>query len=87
MDARSNSKPGPLASWLDPQYSLDLVRTSYDHLRLVISKEINAEVQAATAEALKLEEQRRPEKEADERKKEADDLETAREKNQKSFRP
>ncbi len=88
MDARSNLKPGPLASWQDPQYSFDLVRTSYDHFGLVIySKEINAEVEAATAEAVKLEEQQRPEKEADERKKEADDLETAREKNQKSFRP
>lgn len=37
--------------------------------------------------AVKLEEQQRPEKEADEKKKVADDLETAREKNQKSFHP
>jgi hypothetical protein len=36
---------------------------------------------------VKLEEQERPEKEANQRKKEADALEVTREKNQKSFRP
>lgn len=89
MDTLYELKPGPLASWQDPQYSFDLVRTSFsDHFGLVIySKEINAEAEVATAAAVKLEEQQRPEKEADEKKKVADDLETAREKNQKSFRP
>jgi hypothetical protein len=38
-------------------------------------------------EAVKLEEQERPEKEADQKRKLADDLEVTREKNQKSFRP
>ena len=89
MDTLYELKPGPLASWQDSQYSFDLVRTSFsDHFGLVIySKEINAEVEVGIAAAVKLEEQQRPEKEADEKKKVADDLETAREKNQKSFRP
>ncbi len=89
MDALYNMKQGSLASWQDSQYFFDLVRTPFsDHFGLVIySKQVNAEVELATAEALKLEEQQRPEKEADQKKKEADDLESAREKNQKSFRP
>ncbi len=89
MNALYNLKPGPLASWNDSQYSFDLVRTSLsDHFGLVIySKEVNAAAELATAEAVKLEEQERPEKEAGERKKEADDLEVTREKNQQSFRP
>jgi hypothetical protein len=65
------------------------VRTSFsDTFGVVIySKQVNAEVEIATAEAVKLEEQERPEKEADAKKKEADGLEVTREKNQKSFRP
>jgi len=89
MDALYNLKAGPLASWEDSQYSFGLVGTSLnDHFGLVVySKQVNAEVELATAEAVKLEEQERPEKEADAKKKEADDLEVTREKNQKSFRP
>jgi hypothetical protein len=89
MNALYNLKPGPLASWNDSQYSFDLVRTSFsDHFGLVIySKQVNAEVELATVEAVKLEEQQRPEKEAGEKKKQADDLEATREKNQKSFNP
>jgi hypothetical protein len=82
-------KPGPLASWKDSKYSFDLIRTLYsDHFGLVIySQQVNADVELATAESVKLEEQERPEKEASEKKKEADDLAATREKNQKSFRP
>jgi hypothetical protein len=89
MNGLYNLKPGPLASWNDSQYSFDLVRTSLsDHFGLVIySKEVNAAAELATAQAVKLEEQERPEKEAGERKKEAESLEVTREKNQQSFRP
>lgn len=89
MNALYNMKPGPLASWQNSQYSFDLVRSSFsDHFGLVVySKKVNAQVELATTEAVKLEEQERPEREADAKKKEADDLEVAREKNQKSFRP
>ncbi|MGB7439348.1 MAG: hypothetical protein WBR26_18105 [Candidatus Acidiferrum sp.] len=89
MDALYDTKEGPLASWQNSQYAFDLVRPSFSDVFGVViySKQVNAEVQVATAEAVKLEEQQRPEKEADAKKKEAGDLEATREKNQKSFRP
>lgn len=82
-------KQGPVASWQDSQSSLDLVRSPYgDRLGLVIySRAANAAADLGIAEAVKLEEQQRPEKEANEKKKEADALEVTRERNQKSFRP
>ena len=46
-----------------------------------------AETEFGIAEAVKLEEQRRPEKEANQKKREADDFEAARQKNQKTFHP
>lgn len=78
-----------VASWEDSQYSLNLIRSSYtDRFGLVIfSKRVNGAAELGTAEAVKLEEQERPEKEANQKKKEADDLEVARQKNQKTFRP
>ena len=89
MNARYNTKQRCLASWQDSQFSVDLVlSSSAEGFGLVIySKAINTEADLASAEAVKLEEEERPEKEANQRKKEADDLEVTREKNQKSFRP
>lgn len=89
MNALYNMKQGPLASWGDSQYLFALVRASFtDRFGLVIySKLVNSEADLAIAEAVKLEEQERPEKEANLRKKEADDLETMRQKNQKTFHP
>lgn len=89
MNARYNMKQRCLASWRDSQFSVDLVLSSFtDGFGLVIySKAIDTEADLASAEAVKLEEEERPEKEASQRKKEADDLEVTREKNQKSFRP
>jgi hypothetical protein len=79
----------PVASWEDTLYSFNLVRSAFnDHLGLIIySKRVNAEAELAIAEALKLEEQEGPQKEAERQKKQIDDLEAARQKNQKSFRP
>ena len=89
MNALYNMKPSSIASWEDSQYSFDLVRTSFtDHFGLVIySKRVNAEVELATVDAVKLEEQERPGREADQKKKEADDREATRQKNQKTFHP
>ena len=89
MNALYNMKQNSVASWGDSQYSLNLVPFSYpDRFGLVIySKRVNAEAELAIAEALKLEEQERPEKEANQLKKDADDLEALRQKNQKTFRP
>ena len=79
----------PVASWVDAQYSFNLVRSALsDHLGLVIySKHVNAEAELSIAEAVKLETLEAPQREAERQKKQVDDLEVAREKNQKTFRP
>jgi hypothetical protein len=79
----------PVASWEDSETSFNLVRSSFtDGFELVIySKRANAKAELAATEALKLDEREGPQREADRQKKETDDLEVAREKNQKSFRP
>ena len=86
---RYDSKQKPVASWEDAQYSFNLVRSSFtDHLGLIIySKRVNAAAELATVEAVKLEEQEGPQREAERQKKQVDDLEVARQKNQKIFRP
>ena len=62
--------------------------SSTDHLGLIIySKRVNAEAELAAAEAVKLEEQEGPNREAARQKKQTDDLEVARQKNRKIFRP
>jgi len=86
---RYNSKQKPVASWEDAQYSFSLVRSSFgDALGLVaFSKRVNAQAELAIAEALKLDEQEGPKRDAERQKKQMDDLEMVRQKNQKSFRP
>ena len=86
---RYNSNQKPVASWEDAQYSFSLVRSSFnDVLGLVaLSKLTNAQAELAIAEAVTLDEQEGPKREAERQKKQMDDLEVARQKNQKSFRP
>jgi hypothetical protein len=88
-DTAYDTKQKPVASWEDAQYSLKLVRSSFsDVLGLVVlSKRANAQAELAIAEAVKLDEQEGPKREDERRKKQTDDLEMARRKNQKSFRP
>jgi hypothetical protein len=93
VDASANNryevKERSVATWEDSQDSINLVRSAYTHRFALImySKRANAEAQVATVEAAKLEEQEGPQKEADRQKKEADDLDNARQKNRKTFRP
>jgi hypothetical protein len=79
----------PVASWEDSQSSFNLVRSSFSGvLGLVIySKRVNAEAELSIAEAVKLEEQEAPKREAERQKKETDDLEAARQKNRQIFHP
>ncbi len=79
----------PVATWEDAQYAFSLFRSSFsDDFELnVISKRLNAEAEIATAEAAKLDDQERPQKDAERQKKETTDLELTRQKNQKTFRP
>ena len=53
----------------------------------MFSKRLNAQADAAIAKSIKLEGQEDPQKEIDRQKKKTDDLEAARQKNQKIFRP
>ncbi len=93
LDSATNEryevKQMPVASWEDAQYCFNLVRSSFtDRLGLIIySKRVNAEAELAIAEAVNLEEQEGPQREAERQKKQTDDLETARQKNRKIFRP
>jgi hypothetical protein len=79
----------PVAWWEDSQYSFNLVRSTFSGgFELVIySKRVNTEAEAALAEAVKLEKQEEPQREAARQKKQTDDLEVARQKNKKGFRP
>ena len=89
INDRYDAKQKPVASWEDAQYSSSLVRSSFnDVLGLVVfSKQANAQAELAIAEAVKLDEQEGPKRETERQKKQVDDLEVARQKNQKSFRP
>ena len=93
IDSATNTgygtKQKPVASWEDAQYSVNLVRSSFsDILGLVVSsKRTNAQADVAIEEAVKLDEQEGPRREAERQKKQMDDLKVARQKNQKSFRP
>jgi len=82
-------KQKTIASWEDAQYSFNLVRSSFtDGLGLTIySKKVNAAAELAAVQAVELEKQEAPKREAELQKKQSDDLETARQKNRKTFRP
>ena len=79
----------PAAVWEDAQYAFSLVRSSFsEEFELIVtSKRLNAEAETALVEAAKLDEQERPQRDAERQKKETTDLELTRLKNQKSFRP
>ena len=86
---RYDMKQKPVATWEDSQYSFNLVRSSFSgsFALLIYSKRLNAEAEVALAEAVKLEKQEEPQREAERQKKQTGDLEATRQKNQKSFRP
>lgn len=86
---RYDVKQKPVASWEDSQYSFNLVRSAFtDRFGLVISsKRVNAEAELAIVEAARLDKEDGPKKEVARQKKRTDDLEAARQKNQKKFRP
>jgi hypothetical protein len=54
---------------------------------VVSSKRLDAQAEAAIAESVKLDKEQAPQKEIDRQKKAADDLDIARLKNMKTFRP
>jgi len=86
---RYDMKQKLVASWEDSQYSINLVRSSFsgDFELVIYFKRLNAEAEVALAEAVKLEKQEEPQREAARQKEETDDLDATRQKNQKSFHP
>jgi hypothetical protein len=78
-----------IATWEDAISSFSLVRAAFANgFALVISsKALDARAEAAIADSVKLEEQERPQKEAEREKKVASALELARQKNKKVFQP
>ena len=78
-----------VATWEDSQYSFNLVRSTFsDGFGLTIySKRAHAEAELAIAEAVKLDKQEEPQREAERQKKQTDDLEATRQKNRKIFHP
>ena len=78
-----------IARWEDSQYSINLVRSRFlnSFALVMFSKRLDAQADAAIAKSIRLERQEDPQKEIDRQKKETVDLEVARQKNQKIFRP
>jgi hypothetical protein len=78
-----------VASWEDSQYFFQLVRSPFTNRfgLILLSKRVNAQADLAIADAVTLEKLEKPQRDADLKKKEADDLEAERLKNQKTFRP
>jgi hypothetical protein len=78
-----------LASWEDSRNSFNLVRFSLSNTfgLVVFTKLLNAKAEAASGEALKLEQQEAPGKERARLKEEADDLNRIRQENLRSFLP
>ena len=78
-----------IARWEDSQYSINLIRSRFlnSFALFMFSKRLDAQAEAAIAKSIKLEDHEEPQKEIDRQKKESDDLEAARQKNRKIFRP
>jgi hypothetical protein len=78
-----------IARWEDSQYSINLVRSKFlnSFALVMFSKRLDVQADAAIAKSIKLDGQEDPQKEIDRQKKEADDLEAARQTNRKTFRP
>ena len=82
-----------IARWEDPQYSFNLFRSTYQPTfgMLVFSKRLDAQAQAAVAEAIRLDEQGAPQREIERQRKqdavERAGQEEARVLNKAAFRP
>lgn len=78
-----------IVRWEDSRYSFNLFRSSLSNTfgLVMFSKRLDARAAAAIAKSLKLEGQEDPQKEVARVKKEADDLETSRQKNIRAFLP
>ncbi len=78
-----------IARWEDSQYSLTLFRSSLGRTfgLVMLSKELNLQAKTGAVEAVKLEREEAPQKKVTRVKTAAENLEAARQKNIKAFRP
>jgi len=78
-----------LDRWEDSEHSINLLRSSFSNTFALVmyTKQLNAQAEAASSAASKLEQQGAPQREVDRKKKESDDLEASRVKNMKTFHP
>jgi hypothetical protein len=77
-----------IAQWEDSHYSLNLFRSYGNTFAIVMfTKQMDAQAGISIAEAVKLEKEEAPQKEAARAKKDADDLELERQQNIKTLRP
>jgi|SRR5579864_9160518 len=82
-----------IARWEDPQYSFNLVRSSYEpgFAMVLFSKQLDMLAQAAITEARRLDEQEAPQREADRQRKQQEESRVKEEKarlvNKAIFRP
>ena len=85
----SRSTETVIARWQDSENSVNLLRSSdqSSFLLAVFSKRLDARAKTASIESEKLEKHEAPQVEIGRPKKEADELEVARQMNQKTFRP
>jgi hypothetical protein len=83
------SREKVIAQWEDSQNSVNLFRSGLlgSFGLVVLSKRVNEEAEAAITESLHLDKKEAPQKEIERQKKEADDIERARQKNRKTFHP
>ncbi len=88
-----NDSEKVIARWEDSQYSFNLFRSSYQPTfgMLVFSKRLDLPAQAAIVEAIRLDEQEAPQREADRQKKQAEEDHAVQAKarlvNKVAFRP
>jgi hypothetical protein len=89
MTTYDGSKAKVIARWEDSLNSVSLFRSSIlDYFGLVVlSTRVNAEAEAAIVESARLDKEAAPQKEAEQRKKEADSLELERQSSLKRFHP
>jgi hypothetical protein len=85
----SRAPESTISKWENAEYSIALSHTSFfNRFQLVIvTRELDDKAEAAILEAAKQQREDAPQMEVARVKKEADDLEVAREKNVKAFRP
>jgi hypothetical protein len=83
------AQDSPISKWENAQYAIALIHTSFfNRFQLVmVARQLDDNAEAAIVEAAKQQKEEAPQKEIARAKKEADDLEVAREKNVKAFRP